>query len=91
ESVVMLIDGFLTVTAVLEPHRLFLPAAPPVSDSPAPPSVLAGDALLPAGVGKTLYHPETLVAHSTGNRNEQTSYCKPTTCKEKEIPLTLIV
>ncbi|MEQ2266223.1 hypothetical protein XENORESO_010368 [Xenotaenia resolanae] len=48
-------------------------------------------ALLPAGVGKTLYHPETLVAHSTGNRNEQTSYCKPTTSKEKEIPLTHIV
>lgn len=45
----MLIDGFLTVTAVLEPHRLFLPAALPVSDSPAPPSVLAGDTLLPAG------------------------------------------
>lgn len=42
-------DGFLAVTDVLEPHRLFLPAAVPVSASPAPPSVLvAGDVLLPA-------------------------------------------
>lgn len=49
ESVVMLMDGFLAVTDVLEPHRLFLPAAVPVSASPAPPSVLvAGDVLLPA-------------------------------------------
>lgn len=46
ESVVMLMDGFLAVTAVLEPHRLFLPAAVPVSGSPAPPSVAAGDVLL---------------------------------------------
>lgn len=52
ESVVMLIDGFLAVTAVLDPHRLFLPAAFPGSESPAPPSVVAGDALLPAGVKK---------------------------------------
>lgn len=44
----MLIDGFLAVTAVLEPHRLFLPAAVPVSGSPAPPSVVAGEVLLPA-------------------------------------------
>lgn len=52
ESVVILMDGFLAVTAVLEPHRLFLPAAVPVSGSPAPPSVVAGDVLLPAGVKK---------------------------------------
>lgn len=42
----MVIDGFLAVTAVLEPHRLFLPAAVPVSGSPAPPSVVAGDVLV---------------------------------------------
>lgn len=47
----MLMDGFLAVTAVLEPHLLFLPAAVPVSASPAPPSVVAGEVLLPAGVG----------------------------------------
>lgn len=44
----MLMDGFLAVTDVLEPHRLFLPAAVAVSASPAPPSVVAGDVLLPA-------------------------------------------
>lgn len=44
ESVVMLIDGFLAVTAVLEPQRLFLPAG---SGSPAaPPSAVAGDVLV---------------------------------------------
>lgn len=48
ESVVMLMDGFLAVTDVLEPHRLFLPAALPVSASPVPPSVVAGGVLLPA-------------------------------------------
>lgn len=47
ESVVMLMDGLLAVTAVLEPHLLFLPAAVPVSGSAAPPSVVvAGDVLL---------------------------------------------
>lgn len=46
ESVVIVMDGFLAVTAVLEPHRLFLPAAVPASGSPAPPSVAAGDVLL---------------------------------------------
>lgn len=51
ESVVMLMEGFLAVTAVLEPHRLFLPAAVPVSVSPAPASVVAGEVLLSAGVG----------------------------------------
>lgn len=44
----MLMDGFLAVTDVLEPHRLFLPAALPVSASPVPPSVVAGGVLLPA-------------------------------------------
>lgn len=48
----MLMDGFLAVTAVLEPHLLFLPAAVPDSDSPAPPSVVAGDVLLPAEEAK---------------------------------------
>lgn len=43
----MLMDGFFAVTDVLEPHRLFLPAALPVSASPAPPSVVAGGVLLP--------------------------------------------
>lgn len=43
----MLMDGFLAVTDVLEPHRLFLPAALPVSASPAPPSVVAVGVLLP--------------------------------------------
>lgn len=60
----MLMEGFLAVTAVLEPHRLFLPAAVPVSVSPAPPSVVAGEVLLPAGVGggrkkKVIYHHES--------------------------------
>lgn len=45
ESVVMLMDGFLVVTAVLDPHLLFLPAAVPDSASPGP----SGDVLLPAG------------------------------------------
>lgn len=44
----MLMDGFLAVTDVLEPHRLFLPAALPVSASPVPPSVVTGGVLLPA-------------------------------------------
>lgn len=48
ESVVMLMDGFFAVTDVLEPHRLFLPAALPASGSLAPPSVVAGGVLLPA-------------------------------------------
>lgn len=49
----MLIDGFLAVTAVLDPHLLFLPAAVPVSGSAAPPSVtVPGDVLLPARVEK---------------------------------------
>jgi len=42
----MLMDGFFAVTAVLEPHLLFLPPAAPVSASAAPPSVAAGDVLL---------------------------------------------
>lgn len=42
-------DGFFAVTDVLEPHRLFLPAALPASGSPAPPSAVAGGVLLPAG------------------------------------------
>lgn len=37
ESVVMLIDGFLAVTAVLDPHLLFLAAGPPDSNSRGPP------------------------------------------------------
>lgn len=49
DSVVMLIDGFLAITAVLEPHRLFLPAG-----SPCPPSVVAGDVLLPTEGATTL-------------------------------------
>lgn len=48
----MLIEGFFAVMDVLDPHRLFLPAALPVSASPAPPSVVAGGVLLPAGEGK---------------------------------------
>lgn len=48
ESVVMLMDGFFAVTDVLEPHRLFLPAALPGSGSLAPPSVVPGGVLLPA-------------------------------------------
>lgn len=40
----MLIDGFLAVTAVLEPHLLFLPAPPPDSASTAAPSGLAATA-----------------------------------------------
>lgn len=35
ESVVILIEGFLVVTAVLEPHLLLRPAAPPDSCSPS--------------------------------------------------------
>ena len=62
----MLMDGFLVVTAALEPHLLFLPAAapaaPPVSDSTAVPPAAAsapvgGDVLLPVmggeGIGYT--------------------------------------
>lgn len=49
ESVVMLMDGFLAVTDVLEPQRLFFPAAFPGSTSPIPPSVVAGGVLLPEG------------------------------------------
>lgn len=48
ESVVMLMDGFFAVTDVLEPHRLFLPAALPGSGSLAPPSVVPGGVLLPS-------------------------------------------
>lgn len=43
----MLMDGFLVVTDVLEPQRLFLPAALPVSASPVLSSVVAGGVLLP--------------------------------------------
>lgn len=49
ESVVMLMEGFFAVTDVLEPHRLFLPAALPASGSAVPPSPGAGGVLLPAG------------------------------------------
>lgn len=45
----MLMDGFLVMTDVLEPQRLFLPAALPGSASLIPPSGLAGGVLLPAG------------------------------------------
>lgn len=45
----MLMDGFLVMTDVLEPQRLFLPAALPVSASLIPPSGFAGGVLLPAG------------------------------------------
>lgn len=46
ESVVMLMEGFLAVTAVLEPHLLFRPAAAPESCSPSTLPV-PGDDLLP--------------------------------------------
>lgn len=49
ESVVMLMEGFFAMTDVLEPQRLFLPAALPASASLIPPSGLAGGVLLPAG------------------------------------------
>lgn len=45
----MLMDGFFVMTDVLEPQRLFLPAALPESASLIPPSGLAGGVLLPAG------------------------------------------
>lgn len=47
ESVVMLMEGFLAVTVVLEPHLLLRPAAAPESCSP---SVLPvpGEDLLPS-------------------------------------------
>lgn len=51
ESVVMLMEGFFAETAVLDPHRLFLPAAFVVSGSP-PRSALAGDILLPVEESK---------------------------------------
>ncbi len=48
ESVVILMEGFLAVTAVLEPHLLFLPA-PALLAASASPSELTtpGDCLLP--------------------------------------------
>lgn len=46
ESVVMLIEGFLVVTAVLEPHLLLRPQAAPDSCSPSALPV-PGDDLLP--------------------------------------------
>lgn len=45
----MLMEGFLAMTDVLEPQRLFLPAALPASASLIPPSGLAGGVLLPEG------------------------------------------
>lgn len=54
----MLMDGFLAVTDVLEPHRLFLPAALPASASPAPPSVEAGGVLLPEEDKKKIFKSE---------------------------------
>lgn len=45
----MLMEGFLAMTAVLEPQRLFLPAALAASASLIPPSAFAGGVLLPAG------------------------------------------
>lgn len=45
ESVVMLMEGFFAVTAVLDPHRRFLPALA-ASVSLTPRSELAGDILL---------------------------------------------
>ena len=50
ESVVMLMEGFLAVTVVLEPHLLFLPTtvAVPVAVSVSPSELPApGDGLLP--------------------------------------------
>lgn len=48
ESVVMLMEGFLAVTAVLEPHLLLRPAMAPESCSPSALPV-PGDNLLPGG------------------------------------------
>lgn len=56
----MMMDGFLAVTDVLEPQRLFLPAAVPGSASPPPTSVAAGDVLLPAEVKNTSVRREKL-------------------------------
>lgn len=42
----MLMDGFLAVTAVLEPHLLFLPGPAPDSASPSA-LTTPGEALLP--------------------------------------------
>lgn len=48
ESVVMLMEGFLAVTAVLEPHLLFLPAAAPLALSVSASELATpGDGLLP--------------------------------------------
>lgn len=46
ESVVMLMEGFLAVTAVLEPHLLLRPAAAPDSCSPSTLPVPGDDLLL---------------------------------------------
>lgn len=47
ESVVMLMEGFLAVTAVLEPHLLFLPAPALLAVSASPSELpTPGDALL---------------------------------------------
>lgn len=50
---VMLMEGFLAVTAVLEPHLLLRPAAVPDSCSPSAPPVFGG-ALLPGEMGNFL-------------------------------------
>lgn len=47
ESVVILMEGFLAVTVVLEPHLLLRPAAAPESCSPSVTTV-PGDDLLPS-------------------------------------------
>lgn len=51
ESVVMLMEGFLAVTAVLEPHLLLRPAAAPHSCSPSA-LLVPGDDLLPGKIRK---------------------------------------
>jgi len=48
ESVVILMEGFLAVTAVLEPHLLFLPALALLAVSASPSELTTpGDGLLP--------------------------------------------
>lgn len=73
----MLIEGFFAVMDVLDPHRLFLPAALPVSASPAPPSVVAGGVLLPAEEGKkVLKREEKMDDLISVKRNVLTSSCR---------------
>lgn len=90
ESVVMLMEGFLAVTAVLEPHLLFLPAKAPESASVGEPrgaaggvaaGVAPGDSFPPAGRwGQRLSIQRLLGRQSDSTKNDRDTHRSVRSC-----------